>query len=257
MDSQNNLIKKIDLLLDISSMLMASGANTNRANVSVNRFASVLNCSAYSMISHKSIVMTLTDDHSNKSYTKVQSIPTYLIDFSTISSISKSSWNAMDENWTFEQIEEEISRIKSKKRYSRWLVLITVSLAGAGFCNIFGGDHINVLVAFVSTFFGLYVVQESYKRKFNVYVRTFLGSLVASSFASLGIIYNLGEDSHIALATSILFLVPGVPLINSFTDLLDNNILNGMVRFTTGLMTVLAMALGLFISMLMFSINLG
>jgi len=257
MNSQAKLEKKVNLLLEISSMLMVSGANTNRANVSINRFASVLNCSAYSMISHKSIVMTLTDNQTNQSYTKVQSISTYSINFSTISAISKSSWNAIDKNWTFEQIEEEIFKIKSVKRYSRFIVLITVSLSGAGFCNIFGGDYINSLIAFIATFLGLFVVQESHKRNFNVYIRTFLGSLVASSIASLGIIYNLGEDSHIALATSILFLVPGVPLINSFTDLLDNNILNGMVRFTTGLMTVLAIALGLFISMLLFSIKLN
>lgn len=112
-----------------------------------------------------------------------------------------------------------------------------------------------MLVAFISTFLGLYVFQETHKLKYNLYIRIFLGSFVASTSASLGILYGIGANPQTALATSILFLVPGVPLINSFTDLLDNNIINGMVRFTTGLMIVLAMAIGLFMAMFIFQLN--
>ena len=45
-------------------------------------------------------------------------------------------------------------------------------------------------------------------------------------------------------------------MINSFTDMMDNNILNGMVRFSQGLMTVLVMALGLFMAMLIFQLKI-
>jgi uncharacterized membrane protein YjjP (DUF1212 family) len=102
---------------------------------------------------------------------------------------------------------------------------------------------------------GLYIFQQTHKMKYNLYIRIFLGSFVASITASIGIIYHIGAVPQTALATSILFLVPGVPLINSITDLMDNNILNGMVRFTTGLMIVLSMAMGLFLAMYLFQLN--
>ncbi|GGK15782.1 hypothetical protein GCM10007962_07550 [Yeosuana aromativorans] len=255
MNDSSKLIKKARLLLDISSLLMVSGANTIRVNLSIDRFASVLNVKASSFISHKTIVMTLYDKETHTSCTRVKNIPPYIINFSFISAISKASWNAISENWTLEQISDEIERIKTLKRYPRWLVLVAVSLAGAGFCNIFKGDYLNMLVAFISTFLGLYVFQETHKLKYNLYIRIFLGSFVASTAASFGILYGIGSNPPTALATSILFLVPGVPLINSFTDLLDNNIINGMVRFTTGLMIVLAMAIGLFLAMYIFQLN--
>lgn len=256
MKSQPELEKIANLLLEISSMLMVSGANTNRANISIDRFASVLHCKASSMISHKTIVMTLIDSPTNKSCTRVQNIPAYHINFSTISAISKASWKALEENWSLDKIESEIFKIKNNKGYPRILVLIAISFAGAGFCNIFGGDYLNMLVALVSTFIGLFVVQTTYKWDYNVYIRIFLGSLIASSVASVGVLYHVGQYPQTALATSVLFLVPGVALINSFTDLFDNNVLNGMVRFTTGLMTVLAISLGLFTAMIIFSISL-
>ena len=255
MDSSKELIKATNLLLEISSLLMVSGANTIRVNLSINRFAAGLNFKTSCFISHKSIIMTLYEEDSTQSCTRVKNIPPHAINFSIISAVSKASWDAVTENWTLDQISDEIKKITTQKRYPRLFVLVAVSLAGAGFCNIFKGDYLNMLVAFISTFIGLLVFQLTHSAKFNVYIRIFLGSFIASLIAGLGIVYNIGEHPQTALATSILYLVPGVALKNSFTDLLDNNIINGLVRFTNGLMTVLAIALGLFITMLIYQLN--
>tara|TARA_R110001583_G_scaffold43445_14_gene138219 strand:+ start:806 stop:1429 length:624 start_codon:yes stop_codon:yes gene_type:complete len=207
------------------------------------------------MVTHKTLVLTVTDNETEATFTRVKKIPKYQINFSTISSISRASWSALSEDWTIAQIEKELQTIKSQDRYPRAIVLIAVSLAGAGFCNIFKGDYLNMLVAFISTLLGLYILQTAHNHKINGNIATFLASFSASFIASLGVSYSLGSHPQAALATSVLFLVPGVPLINSFTDLLDNNILNGMVRFTNGAMTFLSIALGLFITMLIFQLN--
>jgi len=199
--------------------------------------------------------MTLYEEESNLSCTRVTNIPAQAINFNIISAISKVSWDTINNTWTLDEITEKIDAIRNKKRYSNLVVLVAVSLAGAGFCNIFKGDYLNMLVAFVSTFIGLMVFQFTHKEKFNVYMRIFISSFIASVIAGFGVFYNIGGFPQSALATSILFLVPGVALINSFTDLLDNHIINGMVRFTSGLMTVLAIALGLFITMIIFQLN--
>ncbi|QDO94003.1 threonine/serine exporter family protein [Formosa sediminum] len=255
MDSSKQIIQTTNLLLDIASLLMVSGANTIRVNLNIKRFADSLGYNASFFISQKSLIMTLYREDSSDSCTRVKNIPGLALNFSIISAISKVSWKALQHNWTLEQIATEIEHIKHVKRYPRLLVLLAVSLAGAGFCNIFKGDYLNMLVSFVSTFTGLTVLQWTHKKNYNVYLRIFIGSFIASSIAAIGVKLDIGAKPATALATSVLYLVPGVPLINSFTDFLDNNIINGLVRFTTGSMMVLAIALGLFISMLIFNLN--
>lgn len=255
MQASKDLIKTVDLLLEIASLLMVSGANTNRVNLSIDRFASALRLNTSCFISHKSIIMTVYENDTTLSCTRVKNIPPYALNFSTISAVSKASWKAFEEQWNLEQIAKEIETIKKQSRYPKIFVLLAVSMAGAGFCNIFNGDYLNMAVAFCSTFVGLLFFQLTHKENYNVYLRIFSASLVASTLAALGIVFNIGAHPEAALATSILFLVPGVPLINSFTDFLDNNIINGLVRFTTGLMTVLAIALGLFITMILFQLH--
>jgi len=234
---------------------MVSGANTNRIHLSLSRFASALNCHAFSLVTHKTLILTISDSETDETFTRVKKIPQYHLNFSAISAISKASWSAQSDNWSMDQIEEEFKIIKAKTRYPKYIVLVAVSLAGAGFCNIFGGDYFNMGIAFISTLFGQFVLQTARSRKFNNHIATFLASFSASCIASIGVLLELGTHPQAALATSVLFLVPGVALINSFTDFLDNNILNGMVRFSNGAMTVLSMAIGLFIAMLLFQIN--
>lgn len=256
MDSSKELDRALNLLLDISSKLMSSGANTNRARLSIERFASVLNYDASSIVSQKAIILTLTDKDSLFNRTKIKTIPPHALNFSTISAISLASWKAIDENWTIDRIEDEVENIKNQKGYHKFLILIAVSFAGAGFCNIFGGDYLNMLVAFISTFVGRYIFVFISKKKYNIYIRVFIASFIASILSALGVVFAIGENPQTALATSILFLVPGVALINSFTDMMDNNVLNGMVRFAHGLMTVLVMTLGLFLAMLIFHLKI-
>ena len=70
----------------------------------------------------------------------------------------------------------------------------------------------------------------------------------------MGVVLGLGKAQETAFATSVLFLVPGVPLINSFTDLIDGNLLNGITRGVHGMIIAFAIALGLMGAMIIYNI---
>ena len=96
--------------------------------------------------------------------------------------------------------------------------------------------------------------QEAVKKKFNPYICILMSSLTASVLSGLAVKLGIGEHPDLAFATSVLFLVPGVPLINSFTDLIDGNISTGIVRGTNGLLIGFSIALGMLAAMVIFKI---
>ena len=250
-----DLEKNIALLLEISVILMQSGGNTKRVISCVNRFASALGLKSHALISHKSIIMTVTDLKTKTHYTEVTQIPSYKINFLRLSEISRASWDAVDYAWQYNQIQNIINTIKQKNTYPKQLVWLSVSMAGAAFAKLFGGDYINMIVAFLATLIGLFVLHLTNNYINNRYVKTYLVSFVAATVAGFSIIQSWGDKPEIALATSVLFLIPGVPLINSFNDLYNNHILNGMVRFISGIMVVLSIGLGLISAMTLLNIN--
>jgi uncharacterized membrane protein YjjP (DUF1212 family) len=93
---------------------------------------------------------------------------------------------------------------------------------------------------------GLFVRQEAIRVKFNPYLCVYFAAFTASFIAGLAEYFQIGAQPDKAFATSVLFLVPGVPLINSVTDLLEGNIQNGLIRAINGLMIAFSIAMGLF-----------
>ncbi|MGL4484689.1 MAG: threonine/serine ThrE exporter family protein [Anaerovoracaceae bacterium] len=243
------------LLLDIGTALLSSGASCARILVTINRIATNYNYIAYTSITHKSISLTLhNEDDKIVLFSGLRTIAAQGVNFRTIAAISRLSWKTIDENLVIHEVKEKLQKILTNPHYPRGVILFFVSIAGAAFCFSFGGDAKAMLITFCATFVGLFVRQEAVKYKFNAYICVFLGALSASLFS--GAFIETGKDIYAehAFATSVLFLIPGVPLINCFTDLIDGNILNGIVRGINALIFAFAIALGLLSALLIYNL---
>ncbi|HEX3008828.1 MAG TPA: threonine/serine exporter family protein [Bacteroidales bacterium] len=236
------------MLLEVAALLMSSGATTNRVRITVDRISEVFGFEAHMLITNRAITLTLTDEEREEDFHSLKRTSPHGVNFRIVSGISRMSWNVVKEKWTIEQINQELDRLTSLPHYPRLVVLSVVGVAGASFCRIFGGDFIEMVVTFVATFIGLFVRQEALKKEFNPYLcvffASFTASLISGAFRKLGV----GDSMEHAFTASVLFLIPGVPLINSFTDLIDGNILNGVVRGINGLMIAFGIALGLLLA---------
>ncbi|MEO8411341.1 MAG: threonine/serine exporter family protein [Propionivibrio sp.] len=231
------------VLLEIGALLMTAGANTARIRITVERIARAFGCSAEVFITHRAL--TLNDSQHEDIFSSSKRTPPHGVDFKVVSGISRMSWHVAEENWSIAAIRKELVRLAALPRYPRIVVLLMVGLAGASFCRLFGGDPVEMGIAFVATFFGLAVRQETHQRGFNPYLCVYVAALVAALIAGGVTRFNGRVTLEHAFATSVLFLVPGVPLINSFSDMVDGNFLTGLSRFAHGFVISLCIALGL------------
>ena len=241
------------ILLRIGTMLQASGASSNRIRITIDRIANQYKFKSDLLITHRALILTLSDENGPVfNQTKRNSAPG--VNFKIVSGISRMSWRITAQKWSLDQIEVELNRLESIPHYHRLIILLTVSLAGASFCRLGNGNLAAMAVAFIGTFAGLFIRQEAHKRKYNPYLTIFLAALTATLVA--GAFRRIFPDSDLEMgfAASVLFLIPGVPLINSFVDLFDGNILNGIIRATNSLLIAFMIALGMVCSLLLFKI---
>jgi len=254
--SSNRLTEEMaDLLLKISAMLMTSGANTNRILMIINRFAALLHTQAEVFINHKAFIISITDLKTGDKTTQVKRLPPNVVNFNTISALSKAGLTAEKENWDYDKIKQKVDAIEKQAHHPQLLTLISVSFAGGGLAILFGGEYFSFMAVFVGTFLGLFVKQTLSKREFNPVLATFFGTLVASAIAASILMFIPDVNPNIAIATSVLFSIPGVPLINSFTDFMDGYFITGLVRFMNGFLQVLFISAALFIVMYLFNIQ--
>lgn len=243
------------ILLETGALLMSSGANTSRIRTTILRIASAYGFKAELLVTHRALMLTIYDNEQEHFFSRLKRTLPHGVNFKMVSGISRMSWRIVEEQWPLKKVEAEITRLKLLPHYPRLAVLSTVALADASFCRLFGGGPIEMMVAFFATFAGLFVRQEAVKKQFNPYLCVFFASLISSLISGFSVYLNWGENPQFAFATSVLYLIPGVPLINSMSDLLDGNIMNGIVRGTNALFIAFAISLGLLSAILVFNIQ--
>lgn len=238
-----------DMLLEIGALLMVSGANTERIKITIDRIASAFGCVSDLLVTNHALMLTLTYPDNHQAFTSVKWMPGMHLNFNLISDISTMSWQIVLEKWSLERINQELKVLNRKPLYPRYVVLLLVALAGASFCRLFGGNLTEVLAAFVASFCGLYVRQEAIKLKFNFYVSIFFAAATAALVAGAYFYLHPNEVYSHAFSTSVLFLIPGVPMIHAISDLMDGHTLNGIVRGVNVMIMAFAIALGLTVAL--------
>jgi len=241
------------LLLEIGALLMGSGANTNRVRLTIGRIAKSYGFKVDFLITHRAIMLTLNDKNQHF-FSEIKQTYASVPNFKMVSGISKLSWRIVEEKPPLDTVWNEIERLKGLSPYPRIIVLSTVALACSSFCRLAGGNFTEMLMVFVASFCGLFVKQELSKKKVNPYFSVFLASFITTMLCGgVGFWYPYEHDS-MTFVTSILYLIPGIPLINSMSDILDGNSLNGMMRAVNGLVISFAIASGLLIAILIFNV---
>lgn len=130
------LHRRVDLLLRTGKVLVESMADSNRIVRNMKRTAAYLGIPEDKLHINVSFTMLMVNvSDGDYSFTKFQRIDTHGVNMNAITDISKLSWRAIENDYSLDQYEEELEKIRSKKRnYTPWQVAIGAGFACGGFC---------------------------------------------------------------------------------------------------------------------------
>ena len=247
MKTSESLLSIGKFIAEYSAHLMGAGVHTSRVVRNSKRLGEAFGLDVKLGVFHKNIILTIIDKETNEACNEVIDIPAHPISFEHNSELSALSWEAVDHHLSLEELKYK--KIISAPMMHPLFVLILVGFANASFCKLFGGDLISMGIVFSATLTGLYLKQQMQKKKMNHYIIFIVSAFVASLCASTALIFD--TTSEIALATSVLYLVPGVPLINGVIDVVEGYVLTGFARLTEASLLIVSIAIGLSFTLLM------
>ena len=163
-----------------------------------------------------------------------------------ISAISVLTWIALRNEYTLDEFSQKLEEIAKKDPpHSDATSAIFAGFACGAFPILFGGT---IISAWITTFCALlgFIIQLILKRfQINGYISIACAAAVSSGLAFLsGCIFD-SADVIYAMIACTLFMVPGIPLINTVDDLLNNYILAGISRSVHTLLIVGSMTVGI------------
>ena len=245
----------IDLALWAGQMLLQNGADAERVEETVQSIGTKLGAGRVDvLVSPNALIVTTTSGTEFR--TKVRRVATLGVNFAVVEAISHLNHRVADGILDLAAVRNELERIDNlPHEYNRWHIVIMVGVACAAFARLFGGDAPVIGVTFVASALAMFVRQELTRRHLNPLLIVVATAFVAGLIASSATLFHLSEKPSIALAASVLLLVPGVHLINSLQDIIKGHMVIGLVRGFTGLVISLCIALGLLLAMQLMGVS--
>lgn len=237
-----------------SAALLGCGATCIRLDMNVARIARRFNRKVEITIMPRHVHLSVLCDHGQEAVTMIASVPNAAISFNINTRLSSLSWEVADQHLDFDELQQRFDRIIRSDSQNKLLVLLLASVANASFCRLFGGDFIAMAIVFIATAAGYYLKQLLIERKTDTRLVFLLCSFVSSVLGATGILFNLGSTPAIALGTSVLYLVPGIPFLNSFSDMLYRHYICAFSRFTDALILTCCLSIGLCVGMLLMQV---
>lgn len=246
MAADNSILRPAaDYLAEYASLLLGCGATCIRIEKNTARMAKAfgVNYDIFIVASHVSVSVWGADRA--KAAVAQRKTAACGISFSLNAALSRLSWEVADRHLDLSAAVSRFDRIRKTKPTGKWETLLLTSLANASFCHLFGGDWIAMVIVFVSTLAGYRLKQIMLEDKRDVRLTFLCASFFSASLSAGGHIFNVGATPEIALGTSVLYLIPGVPYINSVSDLICRHYLCAFSRFMDAAVLTACLSAGL------------
>lgn len=242
-------------LAEYAALLLGSGATCIRVEKNTRRMAAAfgLGCDLFILPAHVSVSVWEGDD--GECVTEMRRTAACGISFNINARLSRLSWEVADDHLSLEAATERFARIRETKPTGKMEVLILTSLANASFCRLFGGDPAAMLIVFISTLAGYRLKQIMLEDKRDVRLTFLCASFFSAAISAGGHLFSFGATPEIALGTSVLYLIPGVPYINSVSDLIDRHYLSAFSRFLDAVVLTACLSAGLCAGMLVLGLK--
>ena len=209
------------LLRDYATLMLDSGATARRIEQSVRRIATAWGIKADISILPQRVLLALWDRTEQHSYTCVGHKSSLGINLGTVARLNRLSYIIEERHLSPAMAEACMKRIAGMPGWDARLVLL------------------------LATLLGFHIKQRFLKHHIEPRLTTLFSAFSAAVTSTAGYVFGCTHTPEIAVGTSVLFLVPGIPFANGASDMLSRHYVCALSRLTDAMVTTFCLSTGL------------
>ncbi len=239
-----------------ASYMLGCGATCIRIDKNLRRMANAAGFKIDMIILSHHVTVVCTDNSTGLYCQHTRHIAPIGVSFEINTRLSELSWKFAERKISFEDTQKLFYRIVNHKSISNSKILILVVIANAAFCHLFGGDWGAMFIVGVATFIGFSVKTWTESRHWDSKIVWLICSFI-SALCAAGMTYipHLTQTPDWGIAASVLYLIPGIPYINSVSDGIDGHYLSSIGRLIHAVALTVCIAIGLTAGLLLADIR--
>lgn len=248
----------VSFIAEYASWMQGCGATCIRIQKNVKRIADHFGITAGITIMPTYVEVINGNPVINNNYPEIaiRKIQPCGINFTINANLSRLSWEIADKKFTLDEAYAEFNKIVSSPPTNKWRVLIQASLANAAFCRLFQGDAVAMAIVFVTTLIGFRLRQVMLAKHCDFRITVICASFVSATLAACCYRFGFGGTPEIALGTSVLYLIPGVPYIDAVSDIIDKQYLCALYRVMDAGIITICLTIGLCLGIMLLGLKI-
>jgi uncharacterized membrane protein YjjP (DUF1212 family) len=192
--------------------------------------------------------IVLTSLYQGRCVTTTRRVFDHGINMQMVCDVQRITVLAEKQLYGFDEVNERLTRLKPFK-HNRWAVVLMIGLSCGSFSHLFGGDAWVFLMTFIASATAMFVRQEIAARHHSPLINFAVTAFVATLIATCGVRYSIGNEPQLAMAASVLLLVPGFPLMNAVSDMMKGHINMALARWMAASLLTMSVAIGIALAM--------
>jgi len=230
--------------VDIGAEMLICGAEVRRVERTVQLIGKAYGCRHVDVFTITSSMVVTVQDAEGKHMTLTRRISKDTTDLYRLHRLNDLSREICRDLPDYEYIRSCFDAIMAEKRFPVWAEILAAAIAAGGFAVFFGGgwqDAVGAVFLGILTRFVTYVMGKAgVNQLFTNMAAAFLLSLGAAGAVVGGFV----QDAAIMIIGTIMLLIPGRALTNSLRDMIDGDMMSGLLRFLSAVLSAVAIAAG-------------
>jgi uncharacterized membrane protein YjjP (DUF1212 family) len=217
--SEDRATLAVTAALDLASLVLQSGGSTPMADTTLKNVLKGYGEQGVSTVYRQDFIASSTASN-GQAWTVFRPLgPSglHLVRASEATVLSERFARGEMDTASFVSQVERVKQLASP--HNRWATMLAAACAAAAFSRSTGGDWGGMGVVLVAAAVGQFVRSLLQKRTFSRWAITFFCALVSGFIAVGGLKLGLSRVAGATLIASVIYMVPGIPLINGFVDI--------------------------------------
>lgn len=237
-------------IMDVGEILLMHGAEVSRVEDTITRL-----CRAYGFV--RSDVFTITASvvvtailPDGKTITQTRRIKERDTDLGKVAKVNALSRRICDHPLEVEEFRKELAKIQNEKKPPAALNLAMYMMISASLSVFFGGTARDGLAAAISGVVLFATLYGSAAVKMNSIIQTMICSAITSVSVMLLVGAGIGVHPDKIMIGNIMLVIPGIQLTNSLRDMINGDMISGLLNMSEALLKAISVAMGFAIVLL-------
>ena len=237
----------LDIAIFAGQIMLENGAETYRVEETIEIICKSRGLTdIHSFTIPTGIFLSCTFEGHDFSY--VRRMRANIIDLQIISMVNTFSRDFVNKDIPYDVAMERLKEIKNAPHFPPFLQYFAGGIAGGFFSVIYGGNGIEAILSFITSFMVVLTVHQISKKTRAFFLKNLGGGMINTLLAILLTDicqrFGLRPDINIIIIGAVMPLVPGVAITNALRDTISGDFVSGVSKLSEAFGVATAIALG-------------